>query len=216
MSNQILILGFLRSAARYLVRGPAPQLQPSCRRKRPSSDDEWSDGDDDQTIDDGRARGTILITLRNVPPYTEWSASRYCTASGGLANTTLFRDVPKLAKSPPPSRSSANMPNPHYVLFRSFVFNRSDWKGYEHRMTKGESLPLFNAPTERPWASVTFWSTRPFLLCLGQTTSRIREQAQSSCLLGKENIPLSPIPSPLRLDCTLASHLPTAQQIFRP
>jgi 25S rRNA (uracil2634-N3)-methyltransferase len=30
------------------------------------------------------------------------------------------------------------MPNPHYILFRSFVFNRSDWKGYEHRMTKGE------------------------------------------------------------------------------
>lgn len=28
--------------------------------------------------------------------------------------------------------------NPHYILFRSFVFNRSDWKGYEHRMTKGE------------------------------------------------------------------------------
>jgi 25S rRNA (uracil2634-N3)-methyltransferase len=121
LSNQILILGFLRSAARYLVRGPTPQLQPSRKRNRHSSDDddECTDGDNDQAID-GRARGTILITLRNVPPYTEW-------------------DVPKLAKRPPPPpRSSADMQNPHYNLFRSFVFNRSDWKGYEHRMTKGE------------------------------------------------------------------------------
>jgi len=121
LSNQILILGFLRSAARYLVRGPAPQLQPSRKRNRPSSDDEWTDGDNDQTID-GRARGTILITLRNVPPYTEWN-------------------VPKLAKSPPPPpRSSADIANPHYIIFRSFVFNRTDWKGFEHRMTKGERV----------------------------------------------------------------------------
>ena len=80
LSNQVLVLGFLRSAARYLVHGPTPQIQPSRKRKRPSSDDEGTDGDgdgDDQTID-GRARGTILITLRNVPPYTEWSAFRCC------------------------------------------------------------------------------------------------------------------------------------------
>jgi len=65
---------------------------------------------------------------------------RAATASGGLSLTPrLRRDVPKLAKSPPPPpRSSADMPNPRYILFRSFVFNRSDWKGYEHRMTKGE------------------------------------------------------------------------------
>jgi 25S rRNA (uracil2634-N3)-methyltransferase len=59
----------------------------------------------------------------------------YCL--GGLANITLRRDVPKLAKSPPPPSSSADTPNPRYIVFRSFVFYRSDWKGYEHRMTKG-------------------------------------------------------------------------------
>ncbi len=48
------------------------------------------------------------------------------------------RDVPKLANSPPPPRSSIGPPNPRYILLRSFVFHRSDWKGYEHRMTKGE------------------------------------------------------------------------------
>ncbi|KAI0249544.1 hypothetical protein BJV78DRAFT_1276154 [Lactifluus subvellereus] len=122
LSNQVLILGFLRSAAKFLVPGPVPQVQPSRKRKRPSNDDDdgYTDEDNDQVVStDGRARGTILITLRNVPPYTEW-------------------DVPKLAKNPPHPRSSTDLPNPHYGLLRSFVFNRSDWKGYEHRMTKGE------------------------------------------------------------------------------
>ncbi|KAH9996524.1 hypothetical protein BJV77DRAFT_1059350 [Russula vinacea] len=122
LSNQVLILGFLRSAARFLVRGPEPQLQSSRKRKRPSSDDEdeCTYVDKNQAVgEDGRARGTILITLRNVPPYTDWN-------------------VPKLAKSPPPPRSSTDLPNPQYILFRSFTFNRSDWRGYEHRMTKGE------------------------------------------------------------------------------
>lgn len=80
MSNQVLILGFLRSAARFLVHGLVPQLQPSRKRKHPSDDDddEW-DRDDNQAVEvggRGRARGTILVTLRNVPPYTEWSAYR--------------------------------------------------------------------------------------------------------------------------------------------
>ena len=141
LSNQILILGFLRSAAKYLVRGPTPQLQSSRKRNRHSSsdDDECMDSDSDQAID-GRARGTILITLRNVPPYTEWSVCvSLVPLMVALTSRLRRRDVPKLAKSPPPPpRSSVNTPNPHYILFRSFVFNRSDWKGYEHRMTKGE------------------------------------------------------------------------------
>jgi 25S rRNA (uracil2634-N3)-methyltransferase len=139
LSNQILILGFLRSAAKYLVRGPAPELQSSRKRNRPSSDDdEWTDGDNDQEID-GRARGTVLITLRNVPPYTEWSVCVPLLPLVASLTSRLRRDVPKLAKSPPPPpRSSVDMKNPHYILFRSFTFNRSDWKGYEHRMTKGE------------------------------------------------------------------------------
>jgi len=122
LSNQVLILGFLRSAARFLVRGPMPQLQPSGKGKHSPNDDEdeYSDEDHNEVVGiSGRARGTVLITLRNVPPYTEW-------------------DVPKLAKNPPPAHSSTGLPNPQYILFRSFVFYRSDWRGYEHRMTKGE------------------------------------------------------------------------------
>jgi len=121
LSNQVLVLGFLRSAAKFLVCGPIPRIQPSRKRKRSSNDDDNDNDDDDDQIAQtaGRARGTILITLRNVSPYTEWN-------------------VPKLAKSPPPPRTSIDPPNPRYTLLRSFVFHRSDWKGYEHRMTKGE------------------------------------------------------------------------------
>jgi Domain of unknown function (DUF2431) len=82
LSNQVLILGFLRSAARFLVRGPVPQLQPSRKRKRPLNEDEDDQGYTDEDYDhvastDGRARGTILITLRNVPPYTAWCVTRH-------------------------------------------------------------------------------------------------------------------------------------------
>jgi 25S rRNA (uracil2634-N3)-methyltransferase len=141
LSNQVLILGFLRSAARFLVRGPEPQVQPSRKRKRPPNDDHdgYTDEDNDQVVStDGRARGTILITLRNVPPYTEWCACRVSFQREKCADSSPRRDVPKLAKNPPHPRSSTDLPNPHYRLLRSFVFNRSDWKGYEHRMTKGE------------------------------------------------------------------------------
>ncbi|KAI0271481.1 hypothetical protein BC834DRAFT_859845 [Gloeopeniophorella convolvens] len=120
LSNQLLVLGFLRSAAGLLVRGPVPQRQVSRRRTRPSEeDDDDAAGASDSAAASGRARGTILVTLRNVPPYTEW-------------------DVPKLAKSPPAPRSATEQANPQYTLLRSFVFQRSEWKGYEHRMTKGE------------------------------------------------------------------------------
>ncbi|RXW23066.1 hypothetical protein EST38_g2791 [Candolleomyces aberdarensis] len=79
LSNQLLILGFLSSASRFLVPGPVPVAFQSRRRKR--SDDDEESGDDDGENEDGdamdqsstpSARGTVLITLRNVAPYTQW------------------------------------------------------------------------------------------------------------------------------------------------
>lgn len=140
LTNQVLILGFLRSAARFLVRGPMPQSQASRKRKHPPDDDNngCTDEEDNEIVGvGGHARGTILITLRNVQPYTEWFAYR-CCPQWYLLISFSRRDVPKLAKNPPPPRSFTDSPNPRFVLFRSFVFNRSDWRGYEHRMTKGE------------------------------------------------------------------------------
>ncbi|KIK02117.1 hypothetical protein K443DRAFT_677882 [Laccaria amethystina LaAM-08-1] len=137
LSNQMLVLGFLRSAAKMLTLGAAPSLASGKKKKR-TEDDEEEDEDEgmaapaDETAQDSEefaffvpdqsipTRGTVLITLRNVLPYTQW-------------------DVPRLAKNPPPPTGSTP-PNPRYTLLRSFQFHREAWKGYEHRMTKGERV----------------------------------------------------------------------------
>ncbi|KDR85524.1 hypothetical protein GALMADRAFT_52068 [Galerina marginata CBS 339.88] len=131
LSNQVLILGFLLSAAKMLELGPAPSFLPSSKKKKKTGDDDGDDEDegilnnpeDLQFLDSPSAvktRGTVLVTLRNVAPYIEWSV--YSSSS---------EDLPRLAKNPPVS-------NPQYTLLRSFRFHRDIWKGYEHRMTKGE------------------------------------------------------------------------------
>jgi len=120
LSNQVLLLGFLRSAAKFLTAGSVPSMQ--AKRQKMSSNDEDEEADaSDHDLSDIAAvsRGSILVTLRNVPPYTLW-------------------DLPQLAKKPPPPKSASTPENPRYIQLRSFVFSRSMWKGYEHRMTKGE------------------------------------------------------------------------------
>ncbi|KAL5533658.1 hypothetical protein ACEPAG_118 [Sanghuangporus baumii] len=140
LSNQILLLSFLRSVASFLVTGPIPSVHAPRKRKRRPEDEESDDDDDDErqaqneddmsgvedlqretldSVNHSRSRGTVLITLRNVPPYTDWN-------------------LPKLAKAPPSSTSSRDKQNPRYIQLRSFAFHREDWLGYEHRMTKGE------------------------------------------------------------------------------
>ncbi|KAG2350950.1 hypothetical protein BDR05DRAFT_54645 [Suillus weaverae] len=125
LSNQMLILGFLHSVVDCLAEGTIPTPNLSRKPKRPADDDDDDNVNDDEDIDTSSpstaqgARGTVLITLRNVPPYTNW-------------------DVPRLAKTPPKPASLGTPPNPNYKLLRSFVFHRKMWKGYEHRMTKGE------------------------------------------------------------------------------
>lgn len=66
--------------------GPVPSfIGPSKRKKKSRDDDDDDDQDDVQELsnmdDDGqlllpldatRTRGTVLITLRNVVPYTQW------------------------------------------------------------------------------------------------------------------------------------------------
>ncbi|KAK0246443.1 hypothetical protein EDD85DRAFT_917993 [Armillaria nabsnona] len=108
LSNQVLIMNFLRAAASLLKIGPIPSV----------TEEDVEETDEDKSVDTG-ARGTILITLRNVPPYTLW-------------------DIPRLAKHPPLPTSGSTPPNPAYIIVRSFAFHRDIWKGYEHRMTKGE------------------------------------------------------------------------------
>jgi len=130
LTNQMLILGFLCSSAPFLAVGPIPSFSTTRKKKQKSEDDDDvlddadEDDDDDgfgqlpRNINTGK-RGTLLVTLRNVVPYTKW-------------------DVPRLAKKPPAPTSASIKPNPVYTLLRSFAFNRQMWNGYEHRMTKGE------------------------------------------------------------------------------
>ncbi|KAI0639914.1 hypothetical protein C8Q77DRAFT_1205326 [Trametes polyzona] len=124
LSNQLLLLGFLRSAAPFLASGPIPVVNKARKRKRNPDDDDSGEDEAEYAGTEGpdtsrKNRGTVLITLRNVAPYTLW-------------------DLPKLAKNPPPPASVAQPPNPKYIQLRSFVFHRKVWQGYEHRMTKGE------------------------------------------------------------------------------
>ncbi|KAF8131651.1 hypothetical protein EV363DRAFT_173502 [Boletus edulis] len=139
LSNQRLILDFLRAAPHCLTLGPIPVVQPARRGKQHADDDDEEPQGDDVSGSDvdvtptstttGSARGTVLITLRNVPPYTEW-------------------DVPRLAKSPPKPTRFGEEPSPRYRLLRSFIFHRQAWKGYEHRMTKGERVHGHGKPGE--------------------------------------------------------------------
>ena len=82
--NQILLLGFFRSAAPFLSSGPVPSVQGSgnrAMRKESTRTVDVSDDDDMMsssnhaiTRQEGgtRCRGTLLVTLRNVHPYTDW------------------------------------------------------------------------------------------------------------------------------------------------
>ncbi|KAI0690749.1 hypothetical protein BC835DRAFT_1280414 [Cytidiella melzeri] len=125
LANQMLLLGFLSSVPHVLQTGAIPFAQARRKRMRKGPGEDPDDAEHDSASEtedvtqDINSRGTVLITLRNVAPYTMW-------------------DLPKLAKSPPPPSKSGSPPNPRYVQLRSFAFHRNMWKGYEHRMTKGE------------------------------------------------------------------------------
>ena len=77
LSNQLLLLGFLRSAAKILTTGPIPSIiSKSTTTKRVLEDDEEEEEDHvggiGSTSQSTASRGRILVTLRNVPPYTLW------------------------------------------------------------------------------------------------------------------------------------------------
>lgn len=67
-----MLLGFLGSAAPFLTKGPIPVVNKARKRKRDPDDDGPEDEAEDPADMDRRNRGTILITLRNVAPYTLW------------------------------------------------------------------------------------------------------------------------------------------------
>jgi 25S rRNA (uracil2634-N3)-methyltransferase len=74
----MLILGFLRSVAGCLAEGTIPTSNLSRKLNRSADDDDDDNANEDEDIDASSpstvqgARGTVVITLRNVPPYTNW------------------------------------------------------------------------------------------------------------------------------------------------
>lgn len=135
----MLLLGFLRSAAQLLRKGPVPSVGATKRHRGAASDDEEDQGGGAARLDAAgpvSSRGSILITLRNVPPYTLWQVIFISSLPFVLMSCT--RNLPKLAKNPPPPPTVGGPVSPRFVQLRSFAFVRALWKGYEHRMTKGE------------------------------------------------------------------------------
>jgi 25S rRNA (uracil2634-N3)-methyltransferase len=74
LSNQLLILGFLKSASHLLEKGPVPLAQKPRRPKQ--IEDDASEKEDDEEpaheVKPTKSRGSVLITLRNHVPYTQW------------------------------------------------------------------------------------------------------------------------------------------------
>jgi 25S rRNA (uracil2634-N3)-methyltransferase len=76
-----VIVGFLRSAAGFLTLGSMPSIfTPKKHKQNLDGDEDDNECPDDvaqeNNIDMSSSRGTALITLRNVPPYTLWCVHR--------------------------------------------------------------------------------------------------------------------------------------------
>jgi len=58
-----------------LVRGPTPTLESLKKKGKAREEEDGTDVDSDQEAESsggtGSSRGAVIITLRNVPPYTE-------------------------------------------------------------------------------------------------------------------------------------------------
>lgn len=153
LANQLLILRFLVSVAPYLTRGPVPAYAANEKRKpRHDSDDESDDEVDDETAAflasipeaDGERpltpparQGSVLITLRNVPPYTLWNvpmlARRLRSVVGPIASSAPA--LPKHMHAP--TVADVDRVGASYIVWRSFEFHPGDWKAYSHRRTVG-------------------------------------------------------------------------------
>jgi 25S rRNA (uracil2634-N3)-methyltransferase len=78
-ANQRLVLAFLASAPAVLAQGALPEVHVPKRKKADENDEDENPAMDVlPEVEDQDAppptRGTVLITLRNVPPYTLWYA----------------------------------------------------------------------------------------------------------------------------------------------
>ena len=101
LSNQLLILGFLRSVSGFLVGGQAPTLGSLKKKGKAQEEEDDADANSDQAAESsggtGPSRGTVIITLRNVPPYTDCNQFPRC-----------WRDVTDISPYHPRGRLSSS------------------------------------------------------------------------------------------------------------
>lgn len=152
LANQLMLLRFLVSVAPYLTQGRAPEYVTG-KTRRGSDDEDEDDNSENQgpagaeevlaehtvwrPLSPPARQGSVLITIRNVPPYTLWNIPM-------LAKKLRSVFGPIAAAAPPPPKRTY-MPNPaemeqadtEYVVWRSFEFDPRMWKGYSHRRTVG-------------------------------------------------------------------------------
>lgn len=70
LENQKVLLAFLAAVPPFLEQGPLPT--PRRKEKQRRGEDEDEDDDDDMHDMPRKTRGTVLVTLRDAPPYTLW------------------------------------------------------------------------------------------------------------------------------------------------
>lgn len=146
LANQLLILRFLISVAPYLTKGPLPDMIQG-KKKRATSEDDDDEEEDIERINDTpdvsnssvppKRQGTVLITIRNVVPYTLWNIPML-----GKRLRDVLQPIAASAPSLPkgiraPTVADVDRNGARYVLWRSFEFLPSDWPGYSHRRTVG-------------------------------------------------------------------------------
>ena len=155
LANQLMLLRFLVSIAPYLTQGRAPAYVTGKARR--SSDDEDEDEDEDNPAGHRHAgedeflsehtiwrplsppmrQGSVLITIRNTPPYTLWNVPML-----GKKLRSVFGAIAASAPPPPkgtfmPTLADVDRAGAEYVVWRSFEFDPQMWKGYSHRRTVG-------------------------------------------------------------------------------
>lgn len=154
LANQLMLLRFLVSIAPYLTQGRAPMyVTGKTRRGSDDYDDEEdeeespanaSDATDDlaehtvwRPLSPPARQGSVLITIRNVPPYTLWNIPML-----GKKLRRVFGPIAASAPPPPkgtfmPSLAQIDRAGTEYVVWRSFEFDPRMWEGYSHRRTVG-------------------------------------------------------------------------------
>ncbi|KAG8948660.1 hypothetical protein FRC04_009425 [Tulasnella sp. 424] len=161
LTNQKLLLGFLRSVAPILSKGvPPKELLP--KKPRADSDDEQDEPsastsipaklDQDDPMDENESSDDDEFT--GVPPASDFDDGGPINPFGfppparqGIILVTLrdsvpytLWDLPRLAKRPPHAVKGLERQGPEqpeYTLVRSYRFWPEAYPGYEHRRTRG-------------------------------------------------------------------------------